>query len=407
MRFAAKALRVNLMRTVLSLLGVSVGILCIVGTSALFDSVERGIEESFSMIGDDLVFVQKMPMGPEEGDEEYEWWKYMARRNPQVRDAELLAERLSTAEAVSFVVKSWKTIQFGNSSLERVPTIGVMHPYNRMVNVNLSDGRWFTELEVDGGRPVCILGQNVVDGLFGPQTDPIGNAIKVAGLKLEVIGRVEKQGNGLMPESPDDAVLIPVDFARRLVDLRNAQEVNILVKARAGVEVAEMKDEVVAKLRPIRGVKPGQQNDFSVMEASFLTEMVDTLFGYVDIAGIVIGMFALLVGGFGVLNIMYVSVRERTNQIGIQKSLGARRSFILWQFLVESVFLCLIGAFAALLLIWLLFLLASSILEFTFSLSLSNVLSGIGISTAIGLIAGFTPARNAARMNPVDAIRFK
>lgn len=404
--FAVKALRVNLLRTVLSLLGVTVGIFCIVGVSAFFDNIEGEIAQSFSMIGDDLIFVQKWPMGPEDGDEEYAWWKYMRRRNPTVRDADMLSERLTTAAAVSYQVKIWRTLENGNSNIENVPIAGVGFSHNKTVAIKLQSGRWFTETECNTGRPVCIIGTNVAQGLFGEQS-PIGQKLKLSGVKMEVIGLIEREGNGLMPESLDDIAIINIGSARRLVDLRNAQEVSITVKAAEGISVDETKDELIGTLRAIRGVKPKQANDFSVIEASFILDAMQSVFGVLDITSIVIGIFALLVGGFGVLNIMYVSVRERTGIIGIQKSLGANNRFIRNQFLMEAIFLCLIGAAVALLLVWVILLIVSGVMEMTLTLSLGNVLYGVSIATGIGLLAGFLPARKASRMNPVEAIRFK
>lgn len=404
--FAGKALRVNLLRTVLSLLGVTVGILSIVGTSAFFDSIEKGLEDSFSMIGDDLVFIQKWPMGPEEGDEEYAWWKYMRRRNPRLRDAEQLSERLTTAEAVAFQVNAPKTVVYRNNNLENVPVAGISYSYDQVISIKVDEGRYFTEQECDAGRPVAIIGDNVRAGLF-PNGGALGKKIKVGGTKMEIIGTLEPEGNGLLPQTMDDVILVNVNFITRLVEIKNSMDVQILVKAKQGVETVEMKDEVVAALRPIRGVKPGQDNDFSVMEASFIMDAIDNIFGVMDIVSVVIGIFALLVGGFGILNIMFVSVRERTNQIGIQKSLGARNAFILSQFLMESVFLCMIGAVVALLMIWGLLAIAELVFGFELVLSMGNLLYGMTIATVLGLLAGFLPARKASRMNPVEAIRFK
>lgn len=404
--FAYRALRANLLRTVLSLLGVTVGIFCIVGVSSFFDSIEGSLEDSFSMIGDDLLFVQKWPMGPEQGDQEYAWWKYMSRRNPRVQDADLLQQRLQTAEAVAFQVKTWKTVEFRNNNLENVMVNGVSYPFNQAIGVDLEDGRWFTQNECISGAPLAIIGVNVAEGLFGNES-PIGRKIKVGGLKTEVIGLIKREGNGLLPESLDDVVMININMARRLVDVRNAQEVGITVKAREGIDVRETKDELIGTLRAIRGVKPRQDNDFSVMEASAILDAISSIFGVVDVVALILGSFALLVGGFGVLNIMFVSVRERTPLIGIQKALGARNAFIRNQFLMESVFLCMIGALVALVLLWILMMIGAAATGLDLSLSPGNVLYGVVIATVLGLLAGYLPARRASRMNPVDAMRFK
>jgi putative ABC transport system permease protein len=401
--FAFKALRANLLRTVLSLLGVAVGIFCIISVLSLVDSLESGIKKSFDMIGDDLIFVQKWPMAPEEGDEEYAWWKYMSRKQPRLKDQEELKDRLTLAEAVAYQSGDIKTAEYRNSHMNSTFLTGVSFDYQDVIKLDLESGRYFSQSECDAGRNVGIIGFNVADALFG-DSDPVGKSIKVGGRKIDVIGVFEKEGNSLLQNGFDPVVLVPVAFASRIFRV-DEMDSNIIIKAKEGVTNDELKNEVISTLRPIRGLKPNQNNDFSLIEATMISGLIDTVFGITNQIGFFIGFFAILVGAFGIVNIMFVSVRERTPLIGIQKALGAKNSFILNQFLFESVFLCIIGGVIGLALILPIAAIASSVFGFEVNLSLFNIVMGIGMSAIIGVIAGIIPAWMASRLDPVDAMR--
>jgi putative ABC transport system permease protein len=241
--------------------------------------------------------------------------------------------------------------------------------------------------------------------LFGSE-EALGKDIKVGGLKCSVIGVLKKEGASLFGNGTDQAVFLPVEFGLRLMDL-DSQDGSIIVKAKEGVSNQELKDQVIATFREIRSIKPGRDRDFSIIESKMISGMVDSIVGVFNIAGMIIGIFAILVGAFSIANIMFVSVRERTNIIGIQKSLGAKNYFILFQFLFESIALCLIGGAFGLLLVFLLAQILTAAFEFEFILPLSRIVMGISISVIVGVISGFVPAWRASRLNPVDAIRSK
>jgi putative ABC transport system permease protein len=267
----------------------------------------------------------------------------------------------------------------------------------------LQDGRYFSELESQSGRPVCVLGFAVADGLF-PNEDPIGKEVRALGRKFKVIGIFESQGDDLFGNSTDENVYIPVEYARKIFP-DNVSGSAILAKAKTETGIAPMIDELRATLRGLRRLKPGDADSFSFNRMSMVTQALDGVFLIIKLAGIVIGGFSILVGGFGIANIMFVSVRERTSQIGIQKALGARNNFILLQFLVESVVLCLIGGIIGLILVYLSLLVASNLIDFYIFLSVQNIIRAIVISVVIGLISGIFPAYFASQMQPVDAIR--
>jgi putative ABC transport system permease protein len=403
--FAWQALVTNRLRTTLSLLGVTIGIFSIIFGLSVVDSMEADMKSSLEMIGSDILFVQKWPMGPEEGDEEYAWWKYMSRRQPSLRDLERLEKRLDNYEAIAFQASTEKLAEYGNNFLDPAYVTTVSYQYNQTIALKISSGRYFTEAECSGGKNVAIIGDEVRNQLFGT-IDPLGKEITLGGLRVHIIGVLQKEGASLFGNGMDMAVFIPVEFGIRLIDVKN-QDTSIIIKAKSGVTPDELKDDVIATFREIRGIKPRQDNDFSIIEAEMISGMVDSIVGVFNVAGMIIGVFAILVGAFSIANIMFVSVRERTNIIGIQKSLGAKNYFVLFEFLFESIALCIIGGSIGLLFVWILAQIMTSALDFEFILPFSRIVMGLTISVVVGVISGIIPAWKASRLNPVDAIRSK
>lgn len=404
--FAYQALGVNKLRTLLSLLGVTIGIFSIISVFTLVDSLKSGIEESFDILNDDVLFIQQMPWGPEEGDTEFKWWEFIRRKQPALKDARNLQKRLTKAEAVAFATGTSGVAEYKNSSYGSAEIAGVSFEYNEVIKLDIAQGRYFTEVESDGGRNTVIIGNEIAETLFG-NLNPIGKSIKVKGHKVKVIGVFSREGTSIIGSPFDKLVLMPVKLITRMVDVRNT-DCQILVKSNPGVSNAELKDEIIGQFRAIRKLSIKKKNDFSVNEASMLSALVDGVFAMINAVGFVIGFFAILVGGFSIANIMFVSVKERTNIIGIQKALGAKNSFIMLQFLAESIFLCVFGGIIGLILMSILVLIVNIWSDsFTLVIFWSNLVIGVVISAVIGLVSGILPAYTASRLNPVDAIRSK
>ncbi len=399
--FAWSALVNNKLRTFLSLLGVTIGILAIISVFTIVDSLEKNVRQSVSKLGSDVIYVQKWSWGA--GDnEEYKWWEFLKRPQMKISELNKLQSRLQNSDASAFMISANRTVKFENNSVENAEILAVSFEWNKIRNFDLANGRYFTESEVKSGKNNVIIGQDIAAAFF-PVQSSFGKEIKINGRKCSVIGVFEKEGQDITGNSLDQAVVVPIYFGKKFINKRSNPM--ILVKAKDSASNTALKDELRGVMRSIRKLKPQMPDNFSLNEISLIGNQLDSLFSVIDLAGWVIGGFSILVGGFGIANIMFVSVKERTKIIGIQKALGAKNSFILTQFLLESVFLCIAGGILGLFLV---FLLATSITNFTdfmVELSIQNITLGIFVSVVIGIISGITPALSASKLDPVEAIR--
>ena len=398
--FAVNALVVNKVRTILSLLGITIGIFSIISVFTVFDSMEHSIKSEINSLGSNVLFIQKWPwaMGGN-----YPWWKYYQRPEPKVKEMEEIKKRSATVQEAAFMFRVSRNIYFKNNSMENVPVVAVSQEYNKVMPFDLQAGRYFTVVESHSGNNIAIIGSEVAQKLY-QGLDPVGRKIKVFGRKLDVIGVIKKQGEDMFGNSKDNWVMIPVNYARNVLDVRNISS-TIIVVAKPNITNDQMIDELTGIMRSIRKLPPRADDSFALNETDIISKGFDELFAVISMVGWIIGGFSLLVGGFGIANIMFVSVRERTNQIGIQKSLGAKNYFILVQFLFEAIFLSMMGGIVGLIIVYLLTFVVSSLFSFELILTYGNVMLGLLVSAFIGLVSGFVPSWSAARLDPVEAMR--
>jgi putative ABC transport system permease protein len=401
--FAFDALRQNRLRTLLSLLGVTIGIFTIIAVFSAVDTLRDNLQKSVNKLGSNSVYVEKWPWV---SDGEFPWWRFMQRPVARLRDFNELQRRSQTALAISYEIGiDNRTIKYGSNTVDGAQIDAVTQDHNKTWNFAFEDGRYFTDMESRTGAPVTIIGHDIAENLF-PGGTSVGKQIKVMGRNVTIIGVFEKEGKDMLGISSDKEVLLPLNFAHNLIDVQNEKyRPSIIVRGKDGMPMDEVRGEIKGLMRSIRSLRPGQEDNFALNESTMLSDQLDIVFKVINVAGLIIGLFSILVGGFGIANIMFVSVKERTNIIGIQKSLGAKNYFILLQFLIESIILCLMGGAIGLLMVYGGTFVVQWIADMTIVLYLKNIIIGVGTSVGIGIISGIVPAYFASKLDPVEAIR--
>jgi len=402
-KFAFGSLWGNKLRAFLSLLGIVIGVFSIILVLSAVSSLQKNVENSFNSLGSNVVFVGKWPwdgMGPD-----YPYWKYLKRPNPNPREIEYIFERSSVIADIGFRAQRTVSASHRDQKASSLQLMGISHAYDKVRPLDIEEGRYFTEQESRMGKNVTILGNDTKEALFG-SNPAIGSSIRINGKVYEVIGVLKPEGSGFIGGFNDGACFVPINNFKALFNLKSlAIYSEIVVMPKEGISMDVLKSELTGTMRGIRKLKPMEEDDFSLNETSILTQMTASIFAILNIVGWVIGMFSIFIGGFGVANIMFVSVKERTSEIGIQKSLGAPRKFILWQFLIESMVLSSVGGVIGLLLVFVATFVITQSFGFDMSLNAQNAGIGIFLSTLTGMVAGIVPAYSASRMDPVEAIR--
>jgi putative ABC transport system permease protein len=402
--FAVNSVSVNKLRTFLSLFGITIGIVSIISVFTVFDWMENGIKTSIESLGDNTIYVAKWPWTP---DPDIKWWDMMRWPAPSTDDYEAILKKSPSAQAVCFTVGSGETIKYRSNAVIERYIMAATHDFEKVRSFEIEKGRYFTESESASGKPVAILGIEMAKKLFN-DINPLGKEITIAGYKAEVIGVFKKEGKGGISDSGmDETLLVPVNFSRKFINFRNPfLDSNVMIRGNEGASVEQLSDEITMILRSARKINPGEVSNFSINQASQITKTLEPVFKGINIAGWIIGGFSILVGGFGIANIMFVSVRERTSIIGIQMALGAKRRYILLQFLIESMLLSIAGGILGLIIVFLGTLFVNYFYGLDMFLTTGNIVLAITISGTIGIIAGFAPASAAAKMNPVEAIGY-
>jgi putative ABC transport system permease protein len=404
-RIAAAQIRANKMRSVLTALGVIIGVVAVTLMGTAIRGIDKGFENSLAMLGDDVLYVQKWPWGPVE-----DWWNYNNRPNIRPEHATALNRIIENATNSQLlfavpVVARGSTLKVGDAKVSGVFTIGTTAAYAQMTGAEYKDGRLFNEAEADTGTQVCVLGYDVAEALL-PNRDPLGETVLINGQPFTVVGVFAKQGEFLGLFSFDNQVVLPITAFQKYFSTRRGAEIRVKVADKS--RLAEAKDELIGAMRRVRGQLPGERDNFSINEQQAFKAQLDPVKGSIATIGFIITGLALFVGAIGIMNITFVSVKERTKEIGTRKALGARRRSILLQFLIEAVSIALIGGVAGLVFTALMVQgAARAFPNFPLSVSLGIVIMAVGTSVIAGIAAGFFPALGASRLDPVVALRYE
>ncbi len=398
-------LKGNKLRSALSVLGIAIGIFCIVAVLTFAGSMKRNVRNDLESLGLNVIIIEKWPWGF--GGGEYKWWDFLNRPEAGLRDYKLVQKRFSPAivKDVGFECGvNGITVKYETKSTNKSKLFGITANYAQMNSLNLVMGRMFSEQEEKSGRNLAVIGHELSTELFG-NANPIGKSIKLKGLKTTVIGVFEKQGSMFNKEA-DKGIYVPISYLRNFADISGGEaRSKIVVRGYDNRTMEELEAEVRRLMRGIRMLRPTEKDNFAMNKMTMFSEQLDSTFVTLDIVAWILGLFSLIVGMFGIANIMFVSVKERTPVIGVQKALGAKNSFILIQFLYESVVLSIIGGLIGIVLVWIISMAIAKGADFPIYFSMNNFLTGISLSMITGVLAGIIPALRASRLNPVDAIR--
>lgn len=394
----------NRLRTILSLLGVTIGIFSIIAILTAVDSMKADIEQDLESLGDDLVMVHKWPF---DFSGDYPYWKYYQRPHPSFKDFRYVQDKAQTVRGICFNVDIPQgVVSKGSRKLRGLRVFGTTFGYNKLIKLDIAYGRYFTQQESKSGYAVGIIGADAAEQLFNGKQDIVGQDIDVDGVRVKIVGVVKKEGQGMLGMNHDKTLIMPFKFVERKLGYVNNEDYSeLFIAPKENISVDGMIAEIRSLMRNTHRLRPKEKDDFSLSKFSLITNTFKGMLGTLTIAGIVIGGLSLLVGGFGIANIMYVSVKERTRIIGVKMALGARSEYILLEFLFESVLLCVFGGIIGMLIVLALLKPASAASGFPFILTMKNVSFGIGVSVIIGMLAGILPAIQASRLDPVEAIR--
>ena len=401
---AIQELKVNRLRTTLSLLGISIGIFCIISVLTVLDSMERNIRKEVATLGSDVVYINRWPWMDEGG--EYKWWDFLRRPSMGVKELKAVNGLPHVQFATLCFSENNATIKNNQNELSGVNVYAVMPYFENTQNLEIMKGRYFSTTELEGGTACGVIGDKLYNELFPSQLNPVGTYVFYHGKKIKIIGLLKKMGQSMSGFDFDNGLLVPYYVTSSILDLKSLQyDPMLIVKASNEKSLEEMTYELTGVLRAIRKVKPTEPNNFAINKLSQISDRLDTIFATINVIGFVIGGFSLIVGAFGIANIMFVTVKERTKMIGLKKAIGAPAATILMEFLTEAVILCLLGGLFGIISVFLLSLLATYLADFEMVLTLKNIGIGTSISLLVGVLAGYIPAKKAAALNPVEAIR--
>jgi len=397
---ALQELKVNKLRTFLSLFGVTIGIFCIISVLALVNSLQATIQSAMSELGSNMVNVGKWEWM---NTSDYPWWKFINRPEVRYSEFEFLQQNSKDAQAMYYLNTTNTTLVYKDNTYN-ANFYGVSEEFNQMQNVAIAAGRYMTAADFTRGTPVCVIGDEIATQLFQIPELAVGKQINLNNNKVTVLGVIKKQGQLINVFQFDQSMIVPYHYFATLYNVEKLDP-SVFVKAKSGISNTELIGELRVLMRQVRRLNPTQDDNFALNDVNMFQQQIDNLFAGLNTAGWAIAGLSLLVGGFGVANIMFVTVRERRSQIGLKKAIGAKKSSILVEFLLESAFLCLLGGLIGLILVWILSMVISAMFPFHMFVAFKIIVLAFSICIGLGIISGIIPASMAAKLNPVVAIR--
>ena len=403
-KLALSELKANTLRTFLSLLGVTFGIFCIIGVLATVDSLKRKVQGDIKQVGSNSIYLDKWEYG---GGENYPWWKYINRPETKIDELHFIKEKSQLTGNIAFFCSQSGNASYEDNILSNINFFGTTEDFSKIQSLETQEGRYLSDGEFTRGTPSVVIGDAIATKLYGSARFAVDKELTFKGRKLQITGVIKKQGQSFANVFDfDNAIITPYNYFAGLYN-PDKSDPAILIQGKEGVTTKALQDDLKGVVRQIRRLSPRQDDNFSLNDISSFADNLNALFAQINLGGWAIAGLSLIVGAFGVANIMFVTVRERTSQIGLKKAIGAKSSTILTEFLIESAFLCIIGGLVGLFFVWILAVVLSGILPFPIFIAPSIISLALSICVVLGILSGIIPASIAAKMDPVVAIRTK
>lgn len=396
-------LKVNKLRTALSLTGVAFGIFCIIGVLATVNSFEQNIQNSVNSLGSNTIYIDKWDYS---GGPDQPMWKLRSRPVAKYEEAALIKARSELLDDISFLMQTGGSISYKDALIQNNSVYGIIEAQMTLQPIRFDAGRYFSTSEFNQGSHVVLIGFDNAETLFGSSDRALGKEIDIKGRKAVIVGVIKKEGKNFVGWNYDNCIMLPYRFCRQVFDEKNSNPI-LIAKGKEGVTTAALSNELEGIMRQIRRLSPPQEDNFSLNSVEAFSKAISSFFVILNIVGAIVGGISLIVGMFGIANIMFVTVKERTSIIGLKKAIGAKSRSILFEFLIEAFILCLLGGAFGLFFVWILTLVLTKLFEFPVFISLPMLVITVLICLVVGILAGIIPAAQAARMDPVEAIRSK
>jgi putative ABC transport system permease protein len=403
LKLTFQELRVNKLRTALSLTGVAFGIFCIIGVLATVNSLEQNIQNEVKSLGSNTIYIDKWDYS---GGPDQPIWKFRSRPTPKFEEVEMIKKRAVLLDDMSFLMQTGSSISHKDDLLQNCSVYGIIESQMTIQPLSFDKGRYFSSSEFSAGSNVCLIGFTNAESLFGNTERALGKQIDVKGKKITIVGVIKKEGTNFIGWNYDNCIMLPYNYCKQLFQEQFTNPI-LIAKGKEGVSAAALSDELKGIMRQIRRLSPTQEDNFSLNSVEAFSKAISSSFVVINIVGSIIGGISLVVGMFGIANIMFVTVRERTSMIGLKKAIGAKNSSILFEFLMEAAVLCILGGAFGLFFVYILTLILSGPLHFPVYISIPMLITTIIICITVGILSGIIPAAQAAKMDPVAAIRGK